>query len=91
MEEFTDISNVIMCYDDEMVNSEAVELRCSVRKVFSEISQNSQENTCARFSFLMMLQALGLLSISYLAKCLSVDAFKVGKTSETFFLSYQFF
>ena len=27
---------------------EAVVQRCSVRKVFSEISQNSQENTCAR-------------------------------------------
>ena len=57
MKEFIDISNVIMCYDDELVNSEAVELRCSVRKVFSEISQNSQENTCARVSFLIKLQA----------------------------------
>ena len=27
---------------------EAVVQRCSVRKVFLEISQNSQENTCAR-------------------------------------------
>ena len=25
--------------------------RCSVKKVFLEISQNSQENTCARVSF----------------------------------------
>ena len=25
--------------------------RCSVKKVFLEISQNSQENTCARASF----------------------------------------
>ena len=57
MKEFIDISNVIMCYDDELVNSEAVEQRCSVRKVFSEISQISQENTCARVSFLIKLQA----------------------------------
>ena len=28
-----------------------------VKKVFLEISQNSQENTCARVSFLMRLQA----------------------------------
>ena len=28
--------------------SEAVAPRCSVKKVFLEISQNSQENTCAR-------------------------------------------
>ena len=31
--------------------SEAVVRRCSVKKVFLEISQNSQENTCARASF----------------------------------------
>ena len=32
---------------------EAVAQRCSVKKVFLEISQNSQENTCARVSFLI--------------------------------------
>ena len=31
--------------------------RCSVKKVFLEISQNSQENTCARVSFWITLQA----------------------------------
>ena len=36
---------------------EAVVQRCSVIKVFLEISQNSQENTCARVSFLIKLQA----------------------------------
>ena len=30
----------------------AVVRRCSVNKLFLEISQTSQENTCARFSFL---------------------------------------
>ena len=30
---------------------------CSVKKVFLEISQNSQENTCGRVSFLIKLQA----------------------------------
>ena len=39
---------------------EAVVWRCSVEKVFLEISQNSQENTCARVSFLIKLQASGL-------------------------------
>ena len=29
----------------------AVARRCSVKKVSLEISQNSQENTCARVSF----------------------------------------
>ena len=37
---------------------EAVVQRCSLKKVFLEISQNSQENTCARASFLIKLQAL---------------------------------
>ena len=33
--------------------TEAVARRCSVKKVFLEISQNSQKNTCARVSFLI--------------------------------------
>ena len=36
---------------------EAVAQTCSVKKVFLEISQNSQENTCARVSFLIKLPA----------------------------------
>ena len=36
---------------------EAVSQKCSVKKLFLEISQNSQENTCARVSFLIKLQA----------------------------------
>ena len=38
---------------------EAAARRCSVKKVFLEILQNSQENTCARVSFLIKLQASG--------------------------------
>ena len=38
---------------------EAAAQRCSLKKVFLEISQNSQENTCARVSFLIKLQASG--------------------------------
>ena len=29
---------------------------CSLKKVFLKISQNSQENICARFSYLLKLQ-----------------------------------
>ena len=36
--------------DFHKIGSEAVAQRCSVKKVFLEISQNSQENTCARVS-----------------------------------------
>ena len=35
---------------------EAVTRRCSIKKVFLEISQNSQENTYTRVSFLIKLQ-----------------------------------
>ena len=34
-----------------VTNSEAVVQRCSVKKAFLEISQNSQENICVRVSF----------------------------------------
>ena len=45
------------CNTFHVFGSEAVVLRCSVKKVFLEISQTSQENTCARVSFLIKLQA----------------------------------
>ena len=48
--------NITKCFFLNKVFSEAVVRRCSVKKVFLEISQNSQENTCARVSFLIKLQ-----------------------------------
>ena len=39
----------------DYTDSEAVARGCSVKKVFLEISQNSQENACARVSFLIRL------------------------------------
>ena len=41
-----------------LILEEAVAQMCSMKKVFLEISQNSQENTCARVSILIKLQAL---------------------------------
>ena len=40
--------------------TEAVAHRCSEKKLFLRISQNFQASTCARVSFLIKLQALGL-------------------------------
>ena len=40
--------------------SEAVARRHSMKKVFLEVSQNSQENSCVRVSFLTKLQTSGL-------------------------------
>ena len=45
--------------------SEAVAQRCSVKKVFLEISQNSQENTCARISFLIRFCEISKNTFSY--------------------------
>ena len=44
----------------ESLSKEAAVQRCSVKTVFLESSQNSQENTCARVSFLIKLQVSGL-------------------------------
>ena len=54
---------------------EVVAQTCSVKKVFLEISQNSQENTCARVSFLIKLQAAlaTLLKNSLWHRCFSVN------------------
>ena len=49
-----------LIWSESLRATEAVVQRCSVKKVFLEISQNSQENTCTGVSFLIKLQALGL-------------------------------
>ena len=46
--------------DADYFSLEAVVQMCSVEKVFLKILQNSQENTCARVSFSIKLQALGM-------------------------------
>ena len=53
---------IFFCYKPMIVRrkfehaTEAVAQRCSVKNLFLEISQNSQENTCARVPFLIKLQ-----------------------------------
>ena len=44
-----------------MFYTEGVVQRRFLKKVFIEILQNSQENTCASVSFLIKLQALGVI------------------------------
>ena len=50
-------SGFILTQKKQKKLTETVTQRCSVKKVFLEISQNSQENTCSRSSFLIGLQA----------------------------------
>ena len=46
----------------------------SVKKVFLEISQNSQENICARVSFLMKSQEICKSTFSYRTPSLTASA-----------------
>ena len=49
-----------ICPHKIWIEAEAVAQTRSVKKVFLEISPNSQENTCAREFFFKKLQASGL-------------------------------
>ena len=67
--------------------SESVTWGCSVKKVFSKISQNSQENTCARVSVLIKLQTLGnFLRQEALPQVFSYEFCEICKN--TFFIEY---
>ena len=65
---FLNLHNFYICWPETLRNFrkklmngfylEAVVQRCSVKKVFREISQNSQKNTCVRVSFSIKLQVL---------------------------------
>ena len=68
--------------DDLLECIEAVIQRCSVKQVFLEISQNLQEDTCARVSFLIKLQASGLqlyLKKETLAQVFSCEFCEISK------------
>ena len=54
-------------------SSEAVARRCSLKEVLLEISQNSQENSCTKVSFLIKLQASTLLKIRLWHRCFPVN------------------
>ena len=61
----TKLRTVKKCKNNsKLASREAVVQRCSVKKVFLEISQNSQENTCTRVSFIIKLQACEFYEIS---------------------------
>ena len=53
------IMNIINKILESLVIEEIAQT-CSVKKVFLEIRKNSQENTCARVSISIKLQAWGL-------------------------------
>ena len=51
----------------------AVSQKCSVKKLFWEITQHTQENTCAKVSSLIKLQATGLLKNRFWHRCFPVN------------------
>ena len=60
---------------------EAVAQKCSVKKVFLEISQSSQENTFARVSFLIKLQACNFIKKETLAQVFSCELCEISKNT----------
>ena len=62
--------------------SEAVAQRCSVKKLFLGISQNSQENTCARVALLLKSETKvgNFISKETLAQAFPVNFAKFGRT-----------
>ena len=57
-----------------------------LKKIFLEISQNSQENNCARVSSLMKLQACSLIKKETLAQLFSYKFCEISKN--TFFTEH---
>ena len=54
---------------------------CSVKNVFLEISQNPQENTCARDSFLIKSQACNFIKKEALAQVFSCEFCEISKNT----------
>ena len=61
----------------------SIHQKCSVKKVVLEISQNLQENTCARVSFLIRLQGsdLQLYLKKTLAQVFSCEFCEISKNT----------
>ena len=73
--------------------AEAVAQRCSVKKLFLEISQNSPENACARTSFLIKLQDTSgvLVAASERNNFIQSNTANIKKVSLTFQLTFLSF
>ena len=79
---------VPMCFifKNARVWPEGVVWRCSVKKMFLEISQNLQKNTCARVSFLIKLQACNFNKKETLTQVYSCEFCEIYKN--TFFTEH---
>ena len=73
------------------INPEAVARRCSVKGLFLEISQNSQESSCARVSFLKKLwpQASTFIKKETLAQLFSCELCEISKNTFSYGTPYM--
>ena len=80
-----DICIMLNKWSGKQVQSEADVQRCYVKKVFLEISQNSQENTCAKVSFSIRLQAqaCNFIKRETLAQVFSREFCEISKNTYT--------
>ena len=72
--EWESICSPLISMSLRKLSLEAVVQRCSVKNVFLEISQNSQENRCARVSFLIKKNLINKIikkeeALSHLFSC----------------------
>ena len=63
------------------ISAEAVAQRCSVKKRFLDISQNSQENTCSRISFLIKLKTCNFIKKETLTQVFSCELCEISKNT----------
>ena len=70
------ISVCLLYVSSRFTNTRSCHRRCSVKKVFLEIPQNSQENTCARVSFL-----INFIKIEALAQVFSYEFCEISKNT----------
>ena len=72
-------SHMKLLFSFFVINAEAVAKTCSVKKVFLEISQKWQENTCVRVSILIKLQAYKV--VFYKLQVFSCDSCEISKNT----------
>ena len=70
----------------DIEKAETVAQRCSLKKVFLEISQYSQENTCTGVSFLLKLLGCNVIKKETPAQVFSCEFFEISKN--TFFTEH---
>ena len=81
------VSNLnIPKYHGKSVNIDPIEdrsshQRCSVKKMFLEILQNSQENTCARVSFFNKVAGRNFMEKETLAQVFSCEFGEISKNT----------